>query len=271
MNVAYYIAALLLYACVMGNALLEAYREVCIEGPVGWSADTWTKRYSPNSWIGKKSMQIMGDDKAPTQYHLVSSGLWLLMYLPALPLVLVYGGMHDGSIVMALLINVFTVIVASWLLTINAEDYIWFIIHPYYGPGRYSANYIPWIQHYTLGIQTTYIPSTVVPALLVVFGAWATGQWPIIILWLLVLAGVVLTCFVITQSQKGRPRKFLAKHWWENPSKANNYSTIGKYILKVRCPYPEVEPGEVNLTAQVYVMTEQTFESLLAEGKIWGV
>lgn len=250
-----FITIVLFAFVIIGNSLLEAYREVAIEGPFGWSAVTFTKRYSPNSLVGHLFRLITGSDKVATQYHLVSAGLWLFMYLPGIPFVLMHGAL-TGIVGWKTVLNAVVLVFACLVATMNAEDFLWFMIHPYYGPGRYNAEYVPWIQNYSRGIQKAYITSTGVATVVVALTSIATGLPIVLLIWLATLGLVVATCAIIKKKAERWPRKPLPARWWETTH----------YLLIHRSPYP-IEGKDPDLVTKVWVVEEEEAKEIIARKK----
>lgn len=249
------ITILFFSTAIIGNSLLEAYREVAIEGPFGWSALTFTKRYSPNSLVGQLFRLITGSDKVATQYHLVSAGLWFFMYFPGIPFIMMHGAL-TGIMGWKLIVNNIVMVLACLIATINAEDFLWFMIHPYYGPGRYNADYIPWIQNYSRGIQKAYITSTAGITGLVALTSLATRLPIVLLIWLATLGLVIGTCAIIRKKATFWPRKPLPSHWWKQTH----------YVLIERSAYP-IEGRDPNLDPHVWLVNEEQAKPIVGEKK----
>ncbi|MBU0649990.1 hypothetical protein KKG63_02180, partial [Patescibacteria group bacterium] len=153
------------------------------------------------------------------------------------------------------LVDVSAVIVACFVLTMNVEDYLWFLIHPYYGPDRYSAEYVPWIQHYVAGLQVSYLWSVGGVTILVALSAIATRMYLALLLWFCVLTVVILCTALIKRHQRKIPRKELQKYWWQSC----------RYVVIARCPFP-IESRPPFLEPVAWVMDGSAFARALVEG-----
>jgi len=225
--IAFLATVLGLAGVILGISYLEARREVCIEGPFGWSvALLFTKRYSPDSRQGRLAKIVMGSDKVATEYHLLSALQFLVVYLPPLPLVYLYGMLND-IVGPTAFVDILGLVFACWITTVVAEDYLWFMVNPFYGPRRLNKNYVPWILHYTLGLQTSYFLGVGAATAFVAILSIATGHYPVLVLWIYTLAVVVLAIALIHEWAKSMPRKFLPERWW----------VLFELILLKRCTY----------------------------------
>lgn len=201
--------ALLPYSCgiflaIILPAVLIARQEICTEGLFGWQSLTFTKRYPPNSLISKVVRWVVGQDKWATEYHLVSMSIWLLIYATPIVFVLVYAKLAGAS-ALSSTIGVMTLAFASLLLLSVSEDYIWFLVHPYYGPQRHNPDFVYWFQSFKGGIPTTYWAGMFLTVILVGAMALLLRRLELLEIWLMTLTLVSLFCFVFLRQWAKKP------------------------------------------------------------------
>ena len=109
------------------SAFLLAKLEIQIEGPHGWAANLPTWRLE-----NRVSRLVMGG-KPLTGYH---------TYLLTFVAVLAHSPFFLGGVPLegGPLLRVWSFIVLFWIL----EDFLWFMLNPAFGLGRFRAEHIPW-------------------------------------------------------------------------------------------------------------------------------
>lgn len=253
---------LLLYSLGMSFAILLpavliALQEICIEGPFGWSSLTFTKRYPTTSLISKIYRGISGQDKWATKYHLVSNAIWLLMYLIGFIYVAYYSkvasvfnrGAWAATAVLAFV---------SFLELALVEDYIWFLLHPYFGPDRHTSQYVPWFQTYKEGVPISYWFGMAATVVVAIVSSVVLRQLDILIIWLITLALVSLFTFrVLRNWSKKIQRMPLKKSWWKS----------ARIVAIRRCPYVR-ENKDPHLQVESYVIPEEIMTKLIQEGSV---
>jgi hypothetical protein len=252
-----YLLGLLPYAVgiavgVLLPAIIIARQEISIEGPFGWSALTFTRRYPINYWFSKLYRFFTGKDKWATEYHLTSNAIWLFMYFLSflyIPIFSKLAGYSNGYA----LIGTFVLAIASFVELNWVEDFIWFLIHPYYGPDRHTPEYVPWFTNYKGGVPVGYWTSMTLTLLITGMAAFFLGKPEIFITWLAVTVLVIVVCFgIIKPLSKHMYRIPLKKYWWKDV----------KFVVIQRCPYPiEAERPFTSVSAQV--IREETLARLI--------
>jgi len=130
-----------------------AKTEIQIEGPRGWAAALPTWRIEKHLLL-----DIFWGGRAMTGYHAwVFSFMFLVFHLPQI----VHGRFTwriEARCIAALMI--------FWI----AEDFLWFVLNPAFGLGRFSQAGIPWHKHWMLGVPTDYLTYMTLGGLLL---AWS--------------------------------------------------------------------------------------------------
>ncbi len=251
--------ALGIVLAILLPAYIVAEQEIAIEGPIGWSALTFTKRFPFDHWFSKVYRFFTGQDKCATKYHLTSNIIWLFMYFLSLLYVPVFSklaGYSDGRA----LTGTIVLAVASFIELNWVEDFTWFLVNPYFGPDRHTPEYVPWFTTYVLGVPIGYWLSMAASLVITLVAAVLLRKAEIIIIWLMVTALLIAVVFGIIRPLSRNIRRLpLRKFWWK----------WVKRVVITRCPYPAAEPGEKLLTSvDARVIDEETFASLLSQGKI---
>jgi hypothetical protein len=237
-------------------SILIAKQEKAIEGPFGWSSTTFTRRWSPNTLVSKVYRAITGRDKWATEYHLISNLIWIMIFFISLlfiPLFSYFAGIKSiVSMVKIFVIAIFCCIQMMWV-----EDYIWFLIHPFYGPERHTEEYVPWFQKWKAKIPTTYWLSIGTGFLFLAILTIFTKDLRILLIWfqsIVILTIVVF--FVFRPLSKVIKRVPLKKYWWED----------NKNIIIQRCPY-WIEGKDPQTKINALVIDDKTLEELILEKK----
>ena len=246
-----------LFLTIIVPAVLIAKQEAAIEGPFGWSSLTFTKRYKPNHWISKFYRTMVGKDKWATEYHLLSNGIWILLY--AIPIVFVLIGFKlAGAVNTQAFWETFTLGFVSLLMLVTVEDYIWFVLHPYYGPERHNANYVPWFQNFKAGIPVVYWISMIATYVIVFDVSLAINNYDILIIWVMGSALVLgFSFFILPIWSKKIERLPLAPFWWKKV----------KIVALLRCPYANEELRPMGKSS-AYSIPVEVFRKLVRTGEI---
>jgi len=236
--------------------IIIALQEQQIEGLFGWSSLTFTKRWATNTFFSKIYRGIAGKDKWATGYHLMSNTIWILIFVISLlyiPLFSKFAGIRNGNAFLSTIaIATFSCIQLMWV-----EDYVWFLLHPYYGPERHTPEYVPWFQNFKGGIPSTYWVSMVAGLVTTAITATVTGDIKILLIWGESMFLLLITVFFIIKPIGSNIKRLsLKKFWWED----------NKFIIIQRCPYP-LEAGEPFTERSAFVIDNNTMDELLSSGK----
>ena len=129
---------LLVYVALLGFFFAQV--EIQIEGGAGWAANLPTWRVEKH-W----RLDVFWGGRALTGYHAwVFSFMALVFHLPFFML-------RRWSWVLEL--RAVGSIAVFWI----SEDFLWFVMNPAYGVGRFSAEVAPWHKHWFLGVPTDYV------------------------------------------------------------------------------------------------------------------
>jgi hypothetical protein len=238
-------------------AIIIARQEISIEGPFGWSALTFTKRFPTMHWFSKVYRYISGQDKWATEYHLNSNLIWLFMYFLSFLYIPIFSRLAGYSNTPAL-IGTCVLAIASFVSLNWVEDFTWFMIHPYYGPERHTPEYVPWFTNYKAGIPVGYWLSMTAALGITLVGALLLQKAEIFIMWLMVTVLVVAVCFgIIRPWSRKTHREPLLKYWWKDIS----------YVVIQRCPYP-IEKQRPFTTISAHVIDSETMGELVYENKV---
>lgn len=194
---------------VLLPAIIIAKQEIAIEGPFGWSALTFTRRFPINHWFSRFYRFYTGKDKWATEYHLTSNLIWLFMYFLSFLYIPYYSklsGYSSGSA----LFGTFTLAIVSFVELCWVEDYIWFLIHPFYGPDRHTSEYVPWFTNYKGGIPVGYWTGMTATVVIAIVASLFLGKPEILITWLMVTVLVIVVCFGVIKPH-GQER-YIASH-----------------------------------------------------------
>jgi len=124
-------------AYVFALCLALAYLEVQIEGPNGWASALPTWRSTDPRWTW-----ILGG-RPVTGYHV---GLNALLALALhWPILFKRWTLIDECRVL----QAFAVMAFVW-------DFLWFVLNPAFGLGRYDAAHVWWFRHWALGVPVDY-------------------------------------------------------------------------------------------------------------------
>jgi len=117
--------------------LVLALLEIEIEGSDGWAAALPTWRFEP-PWLLR-----LTSGKAITGYHLwlnLLLGIWLhltFFFTPWTP---------SGELVIG---GTYFFMAVQW-------DFLWFVLNPHFGIGKFSKKYIPWFRYWLVGFPRDY-------------------------------------------------------------------------------------------------------------------
>jgi hypothetical protein len=121
-------------------ALFFAMTEIQIEGPHGWatSLPTWRIEKHP-------LLDIFWGGRAMTGYHAwFFSFIILVFHLPHI----IY-----GSISVRTEARCIGALMFFWIF----EDFLWFVLNPAFGLGRFSPEIVFWHKNWLLGVPTDYL------------------------------------------------------------------------------------------------------------------
>jgi hypothetical protein len=125
------------------TSIVFALFEIQIEGKDGWANNipTWKINTKPNNF---KPIRIILDPNKPiTGYHLY---LWLfIILLVHLPLTFYNWGLKNEIFIISFLLYLSTV-----------EDFLWFVLNPFYGIKKFKKEYVPWHTYWFLKIPAGY-------------------------------------------------------------------------------------------------------------------
>jgi len=124
-------------------ALLLAFTEVQIEGKHGWARDLPSWRAHPGSFAARWYGRFM-QGKELTGYH---AGMFSLVFL-----VLFSPFVFGVPVTAVAIFQIFSL----YFLLIVFEDFLWFIINPYFGLRKFRQAHIPWHKRWFLGLPQDY-------------------------------------------------------------------------------------------------------------------
>jgi hypothetical protein len=125
------------------TSIVFALFEIQIEGKDGWAKNipTWKTNTKPISF---KPIRIILDPNKPfTGYHLYL--LLFIILLVHLPLIFYNWGLRNEIFIISFLLYLSTV-----------EDFLWFVLNPYYGIKNFKKENIPWHTYWFLKIPAGY-------------------------------------------------------------------------------------------------------------------
>lgn len=143
---------------------LFAMVEIQIEGGAGWAANLPTWRIESHPLL-----DIFWGGKPMTGYH-----VWVFSFMAAMfhmPLVM----LRTFSI--KLECRIIGSIMTFWII----EDFLWFVLNPAFGIGRFGPSSVPWHKVWLLGVPADYWLFTSVGGLLIAGSFRRSGGeagWP---------------------------------------------------------------------------------------------
>jgi hypothetical protein len=134
---------LLFWVALLG--LFFAMTEIQIEGADGWAYALPTWRIEKH-WL----LDIFWGGRPMTGYH-----AWLFPFM-----FLVFHLPHaiSGTFSWRIEIRCLGALMIFWII----EDFLWFVLNPYYGMVRFAPQYVPWHKNWLLGIPTDYLLFSVI-------------------------------------------------------------------------------------------------------------
>jgi hypothetical protein len=133
------IQALCLLIWVFLLAIFFAEVEIQIEGPNGWASSLPTWRIE-NHWL----LDIFWGGRPMTGYHAwVFSFMFLIFHLPFF---------MTGKWSIKLEARAIACLELFWLI----EDFVWFVLNPAYGIGKFSPENVLWHKNWILFMPTDY-------------------------------------------------------------------------------------------------------------------
>jgi hypothetical protein len=134
-------------------ALILAILEVQIEGAHGWAKNLPTWRANPHKWYAKLYMKMM-EGKEMTGYHLsLFSMIFLLFHFP-----------YASGLSWTISNEISTII--FFLFFIVVEDYLWFVVNPYFTVKDFKGNHLFWHQKWFLKLPRDYWTAFILSATL---------------------------------------------------------------------------------------------------------
>lgn len=244
-----------IFLSIILPAIVIAIQEQQIEGPFGWSSATFTKRWPTKSLISKIFRFVVGKDKWATGYHLASNILWIQIFMMSLiyiPLFMFFTQVKD----IKPLISVVGVAIFSYFQLVWIEDYIWFLIHKYYGAERHTKEYVPWFQNYSGKIPKTYWYSILAGLVIILATTVVTGKIDVLIIWAETMFFLLITISLIIKPIGGKMKREapVKKRWWEDKKVEVLLTIWGKY------PLDDTEPS---LEPNVFVCSIGTLWKLI--------
>jgi hypothetical protein len=247
----YAIYGLLIMIYIIVPCMLIARQEADIEGFFGWSALSFTKRYSTNHLLSKVYRATSGQDKWADSYHFVANSIWLLLFSAGaviFPVCSMVGNVSSKFIWAFLIISA-----NSFIMLLALEDYLWFIVNPYYGRKRYNKSYVPWIQKYAGHVESTYLASFALTFVIALAGSWLITDLKLFWLWTSGFVSTIIIAFIVIPfSYRKRQRLPLEKEWWQK---------IDSVIIR-RNPYA-IESEEPHERLVGYSISDDNFEKYL--------
>jgi hypothetical protein len=151
------LAAYLLWVVLLACFFAEV--EIQIEGAAGWAANLPTWRIEQH-WL----LDLFWGGRPLTGYHAwVFSFMALVFHLP----VFFVRRWH-----WRLEIRVLGGLMLFWII----EDFLWFVLNPAYGIGKFSPALIPWHKHWWLGIPSDYLTFSLAGMILIALSLWPLKQ-----------------------------------------------------------------------------------------------
>jgi hypothetical protein len=145
-----HILLLLFWVLLLG--VFFAKTEIQIEGANGWATALPTWRIEKHLLL-----DIFWGGRAMTGYHAwVFSFMFLAFHLPQAVLGHFSWRMEARCI-------------ASLMFFWIAEDFLWFVLNPAFGLGRFSPEHILWHKHWLLGVPSDYLTYMLLGGLLLVW------------------------------------------------------------------------------------------------------
>ena len=238
-------------------AILVAGQEIEVEGPFGWGSCLPTYRYPTKHWFSRLFRLICGPDKWATGFNAFSATIWLLIYLAA-PWYHLYQSLLSASFDWVGLACEGGIAIASWIAFMLTEDFLWFVLNPYYGPGRFDAKHIPWLLYFQGSVPTYYLSGTAIALAIASAAAVLTGHAFLLLGWLIGLFGILAACWLTA---------IIARHYIRTKPLAAHWELEIRHILVTRSPFPN-EHGEPDTDTKVWVVPEKVFRRLAAEQQI---
>lgn len=141
--------ALAAFVCVLGFFFAKV--EIQIEGAQGWAAalPTWRIEKHP-------LLDIFWGGRAMTGYHFwVFTFMFLLFHLVFF---------LQGGFSIWLECRVLGSLAIFWIV----EDFLWFVLNPHYGIGKFNRAGAPWHKRWLLGVPVDYLFFSIVGVALVI-------------------------------------------------------------------------------------------------------
>lgn len=119
-------------------AFILAEVEIQIEGKDGWAKNlpTWK--------IENKLTKLLFNGGHITGYH-----FWMFLMILIL--------LHFPFLFISWSISLEFKILASYSLLVTLEDFLWFVLNPYYGIKKFNSKNIPWHKNWIGPVPSNYI------------------------------------------------------------------------------------------------------------------
>ncbi len=137
--------------CLVSATLLSLF-EIQVEGKHGWAEKLPTWKF--NLKIFNKIPGLKGSF---TGYH-------IFLFICVLFL------MHSSFLFMRWDIRTEAIILSAYMLITNCEDFLWFVLNPYFGIKKFNKNNIPWHEDWLGPIPLQYVYSFIIWIFLFSFG-----------------------------------------------------------------------------------------------------
>lgn len=209
-----FLYSLILLLAIIIPAFLAAWQEIEAEGLYGWGSLLPTKRYSARHPLSKIFRLIYGHDKEATNFAIASTLLWLFIYLSlwlVFPISQYALTNHIDWSFFAVGAGLF---ISCYLTMCVVEDYLWFVLNPYYGPERFNSYFIPWFQNFYGCFPKSYLIG-ISFCLVAIIVAWLiSGKSDLLVVWGLILMELGFFILIIKKFSKKRKRHPLNPGWW---------------------------------------------------------
>ena len=250
-------AVLIAVVGIVIPSIAIAKQEIAIEGPFGWSSLTFTRRFKTDHWFSKLYRLISGKDKWATEYHLTSNFIWILIYFLSFLYIPIFSKLAGHSDWKAF-IGSAALAIACCQQLMWVEDFIWFLIHPYYGPDRHNSKYVPWFTNWKAGLPVGYFWAMLSGVLIAALGSLVSQNVDIIVLWSITFAILLIMVFLIVKPLSKRVRRIqMNEFWWVNV----------KYVVIKRCPF-FIEEKNPYPEAISYALDERIVNDLRSQGSV---
>ena len=127
--------------------------EIAIEGPHGWASSLPTWRLPTSHWASR----LFFGGREATGYH-----VWLQLFM--------LGAFHLAYLFAPARLATEFEILSFFMLFWVIEDFLWFVLNPAFGIGRFNKANIPWHPHWWGVMPSEYAIFAVIGVVLYVVG-----------------------------------------------------------------------------------------------------